>query len=197
MSKSIHRLRVRAIVVAGIAASAVLLTSIPASATIVTSGYDTSTSTGSIGKNAAPGGNVTRAQTMARAADWVKAKVPYSESEGWKDSGTGGPYRIDCSGFVSMAWQLKDSHVTQTLPQVANTIKWADLQPGDALDYEAEHVILFAAWIDKSKGTFSYYAENNPSVKTGKYTDGNEHASYLDGWPTGDYTPLRYKHITS
>jgi hypothetical protein len=63
-------------------------------------------------------------------------------------------------------------------------------------NYTAEHVILFAAWIDKSKGTFSYYAENNPSVKTGKYTDGNEHASYLDGWPTSDYTPLRYKKIT-
>jgi hypothetical protein len=96
-----------------------------------------------------------------------------------------------------MDWQLPDSLVTQTLPQVSTTIKWADLQQGDALDYEAEHVILFAGWIDKAKGTFSYYAENNPSVKTGKYTDGNQHATYLDGWPTGDYTPLRYKHITS
>ena len=196
MSEIKSRLRLRSIVIAGIAATAVLLTSLPASATIVTSGYDTSTSTGTIGKSAAPGGNVTRTQAIDRAADWVKAKVPYSESEGWKDAATGGPYRIDCSGFVSMAWQLKDSHVTQTLPEVATTIKWADLQPGDALDYTAEHVILFAAWINKSKGTFSYYAENNPSVKTNKYTDGDEHASYLDGWPTSDYTPLRYKHIT-
>ena len=186
----------KAAVIAGIAATGLVLTALPASATIVTSGYDTSHSTGTIGKNAKPGGNVTRTQAIDRAADWVKAKVPYSESEGWQDSGTGGPYRIDCSGFVSMAWQLPDSLVTQTLPSVSSTIKWADLQPGDALDYTAEHVILFAGWIDKSKGTFSYYAENNPSVKTGKYTDGNEHASYLDGWPTSDYTPLRYKHIT-
>lgn len=67
-------------------------------------------STGAIGHGATPGGQVTRDQIMARAEDWVAKQVPYTHEgvhgqkyDFWQDDPTGGPYRQDCSGFISMA----------------------------------------------------------------------------------------------
>ena len=139
------------------------------------------------------GGSITRDEVMARAQSWVNEGVPYNQGAYYSDSN--GSYREDCSGYVSMVWDLSSSMVTQTLPSVSTQISASDLQPGDALDYTAEHVILFAGWIDQSAGTFTYYAENNPSELTNSYT-GDLNASSLDGWPTSDYTPLRYDNIT-
>jgi len=139
------------------------------------------------------GGSITRDEVIARAQSWVNEGVPYNQGAYYSDSN--GSYREDCSGYVSMAWNLSDSLVTQTLPSVATQIPASELQPGDALDYTAEHVILFAGWIDQSAGTFNYYAENNPSELTNLY-QGSLDASSLDGWPTSDYTPLRYNNIT-
>jgi hypothetical protein len=39
---------------------------------------------------------------LDRAFDWVHRGVPYCQCV----SGNGGPYRTDCSGFVSMVWEL-------------------------------------------------------------------------------------------
>lgn len=122
-------------------------------------------STGSIGP-AAPGDPITTAQIIARADDWISAEVPYSETAAWEDSGTGGPYREDCSGFVSMAWGLTSSLVTSTLPDVSSVISgdisgYTGFQAGDALDYTADHVVLFDSWISQSNGTFYYDAEHD------------------------------------
>ena len=63
---------------------------------------------------------------------------PY-DTEGWEDAAAGGPYRMDCSGFVSMAWGLPTSLATSALPQVS-TVTDADisedknLNQGDASD---------------------------------------------------------------
>ncbi|WP_051965680.1 C40 family peptidase [Kitasatospora mediocidica] len=139
------------------------------------------------------GGSISRDEVVQRAQSWVTEGVPYNQGANYSDSN--GSYREDCSGYVSMAWHLGDSLVTQTLPSVSTQIDSSQLAPGDALDYTAEHVILFGNWVDQSAGTFNFYAENNPSELTNEY-QGNLDASSLDGWPTSYYTPYRYNNVT-
>ncbi|MFF3624929.1 hypothetical protein [Streptomyces sp. NPDC002467] len=177
-------------------ALAVGLTVIPAQASS-TPHYEKPSSTGTIGNGAAPGGPVTREQIIARAKDWVKEAVPYSQKRWWKDEVTGGSYRQDCSGFVSMAWQLRDSHTTWSLPSVANRLTGFDqLEAGDALDYPDQHVVLFGGWTDKAKGDFFYYSESGGNLPAHK-TSANIHDSELAGHPRTAYIPLRYKKLTT
>jgi hypothetical protein len=153
------------------------------------------TTTGRLGQGAAPGGPVTRDQVIARAKDWVKQRVPYSQSRAWRDDATGGPYRQDCSGFVSMAWQLKDSLTTQSLPRVANTLPgFSQLEAGDVLDYPAGHAILFGGWTDRAKGDFVYYSESR-SGRPARRDSANIHDNSIAGHPRTWYIPLRYKKI--
>jgi hypothetical protein len=159
---------------------------------------ETATSTGSIGP-AAPGDAITTSQMISRADDWMQAQVPYSQSNGWQDAGSGGPYREDCSGFVSMAWGLSPSLVTSTLPQVAtvtdgNITGDTNLNPGDALDYPADHVVLFDSWINKSAGTFNYDAEHTYGQVTNQSQD-SIYDSTLEGFAISDFEALRYSNI--
>ena len=140
------------------------------------------------------GSSITRNTVIARAQSWVDEGVPYNQQAYWQDAN--GSYREDCSGFVSMAWNLPSSMTTWTLPEVATQISQSALQPGDMLDFTADHVLLFAGWKDQSAGTFYYYAEDNPSVRTQEYV-GDFDASTISGWPTGDYTPYRYNNIAA
>lgn len=159
--------------------------------------YERPMATGTIGRGAAPGGPVTREQIIARAEHWVKKQVPYSQASWWKDGTTGGSYRQDCSGFVSMAWQLKESLTTQSLPAVANRLSGFDqLQAGDALDYPAAHAVLFGGWTDKAKGEFVYYSESRPGRPARKDT-ANIHDSRIAGHPRTAYIPLRHKQLTT
>ncbi|MGR4884055.1 hypothetical protein ACIPUC_32210 [Streptomyces sp. LARHCF249] len=175
---------------------AVGLTVVPAQASS-TSHYEKPSSTGTIGNGAAPGGPVTREQVIARAKHWVKEAVPYSQKLWWKDGATGGFYRQDCSGFVSMAWQLKDSMTTKTLPSVANRLAGFDqLEAGDALDHPRSHAVLFGGWTDKAKGDFVYYSESR-SGRPARKESANIHDSRIAGYPRTAYIPLRYKKITT
>ncbi|RKT09230.1 ricin-type beta-trefoil lectin protein [Streptomyces sp. 1114.5] len=155
------------------------------------------TSTGTLGKGAAPGGPVTRDQVLARARHWAEQRVGYSWVRWWSDSATGGGYRQDCSGFVSMAWQLKESYDTTGLFSVADRITWEQLQPGDALDIGGVkgHAILFAGWTDKAKDTFRYYSESNSRTPTSAAT-ARRGDPEIGGHPTSSYVPLRYRKIT-
>ncbi|WP_405681547.1 hypothetical protein OG239_44350 (plasmid) [Streptomyces sp. NBC_00868] len=159
--------------------------------------YESPVSTGTTGQGAAPGGPVTRDQVIARARHWVEKTVPYSQSHWWKDDATGGRYRQDCSGFVSMAWQLKDSLTTQSLPDVADKLAgFSELEAGDALDYPAAHALLFGGWTDKAKGDFVYYSESRggrPALKE----SANIHDSRIAGHPRTVYVPLRYKKLVT
>ncbi|MDA5283692.1 hypothetical protein [Streptomyces sp. Isolate_45] len=176
-------------------AIAVGLTVIPAQADSSTV-RERPTSTGTIGHGAAPGGHVTREQIIARAKHWVDERVPYSREHFWKDDATGGRYRQDCSGFVSMAWQLKDSMVTQTLPSVADRISFDQLEPGDALDYPDAHALLFGGWTNKAKGDFFYYSQSNTRIPAHK-TNANIHDSRIADHPRGAYVALRYKKLAT
>jgi hypothetical protein len=56
--------------------------------------------------------------------------------------------------------------MTWALPSFATAESFSALQPGDILDYTAEHTFLFAGWIDQAAGTFGYYAESNSNDST-------------------------------
>lgn len=82
---------------------------------------------------------------VKRAKTWTSTKVSYSQV------GSRGGYRRDCSGFVSMAWDLPVNLVTWRIPLVAKRIRKNDLRAGDVmLDYTSgsKHVILFERWVD-------------------------------------------------
>ncbi|MER7956930.1 hypothetical protein [Streptomyces sp. NPDC096030] len=160
----------------------------------VTAAAAQSVSTGTLGRHVRPGGAVTREQIIKRAQSWVKQEVPYSQTAWWPDKATGGPYRQDCSGFVSMAWQLPTSDTTLTLPRRAHPIAVKDLKPGDILN-SSGHVILFGAWTDQAKGTFTFYQASRSGYPANKST-GSIHAARLAGHPTHRYTALRYKNVT-
>src|SRR5215471_7214352 len=118
-----------------------------------------------------PQGTVTQAQAKAiasasaasispnemesRAEYWVSQNIPYNQSAySNANSAPLGPYRTDCSGFISMAWGLSSSLTTQTLPEVSQQLSsYSDLQLGDILDYNStidpvngSHVVMFVSW---------------------------------------------------
>lgn len=89
---------------------------------------------------------IARTTIISRGQDWVDKHVPYSQT------GSHDGYRTDCSGFVSMCWQLsKPGQTTSTLHNFANNITKNDLLPGDAIICEGHHVALFAGWSDSTK----------------------------------------------
>ncbi|MET9618199.1 hypothetical protein [Kitasatospora indigofera] len=196
MSMSTLRIRT-AVVGALVAATAVSgLMAVPAHADTVVSSYQSVTSTGSLGNGAAPGGTVTRHQVIQRAQDWVDNNVPYSPNGlnspygWWADSATGGRYRQDCSGLVSMAWQLSSSLTTWTLPDVSTLLgSLDDLQPGDALNNINKHVALFTGWTDASHTSANIIEESGRSAPThvGQYS-----RSYLQA---NGFKPYRYNNV--
>jgi len=99
-----------------------------------------------------------------------------------------------------MAWGLQNSLVTSTLPNVAtvtdgNISGDTDLNPGDALDYTADHVVLFDHWTDSS-GDFAYDAEHTYGQVANQMTD-NIYDSTLEGYAMSDFEALQYNNITS
>jgi hypothetical protein len=112
------------------------------------------------------GGPIHREQVIARAADWLRRGVAYSQDNAdarW-DRGHGRRYRPDCSGMVSMAWALDPAAaglgralVTWELPSVSTRIRWADVRRGDILlhlvpqNRALEHVQLVQAWANPGR----------------------------------------------
>jgi len=102
---------------------------------------------------------------VARAQLWVDAKVPYCQAPNHKpdadaacastctrpDNAAWDPYRSDCSGFVSWAWDLPAPGRTTSLfapfkTDITTAIQAADLVPGDAVNND-QHMMLFVAWV--------------------------------------------------
>jgi hypothetical protein len=93
-----------------------------------------------------------RKTAIDRAFTWWDAQVPYSQSRYYKG------YRTDCSGFVSMAWQLGTSYTTASFVsgggQSGLLGSYTSLQPGDALVRRrngAGHIVLFLGWNNTAK----------------------------------------------
>ncbi|MFF2630913.1 hypothetical protein ACFVUN_34760 [Kitasatospora griseola] len=172
-----------------------VLAALPAHADTVVSSYQSVTSTGTLGNGAAPGGTVSRSQALQRAQDWVNNAVPYSPYGlnspygWWADNATGGRYREDCSGLVSMAWQLSSSLTTDSLPSVSTRLgSFDDLKPGDAIN-SSTHVVLFAGWADSGHTTANVYTESGTAYPT-RYAQYSR--SYLS---SHGYYGLRYNKM--
>ena len=133
-----------------------------------------------------PHGTISRAQIMARAALWVQQEVPYSQTE-WHTN-QNGTYRQDCSGYVSMAWDLDQNtdFWTGNLNLVSQTIPAAQLLPGDIL-LSDEHTILFAGWANPEHTSFDYYEEAHPGT-VARFVEDAPLAAFLDnGFATFRY----------
>jgi hypothetical protein len=89
-----------------------------------------------------------RRAAIERGFGWYDARVPYSQSR------SHGGYRTDCSGFVSMCWQLGTSYTTASFKAgVASSSlgSYDSLEPADALVFRSGshgHIVLFLGWND-------------------------------------------------
>lgn len=141
---------------------------------------------------------------MARAERWFESDLVYDQdacygADGYAHTDWQGVlggchlpyYRTDCSGFVSMAWDLPVSYATprvgleHDLMDVARVIRKDELSEGDALLAMGKHVRLFQHWTDAARTTYLAYDFGATPVK---------HQVYVWSAPGEyDYTPIRYE----
>lgn len=95
-----------------------------------------------------------RRRAIERGFTWWDAQVPYSQSAWYKG------YRTDCSGFVSMCWELGTSYTTADFivggGESDRLASYDQLLPGDALVRRANgkgHMVMFLGWNDKAKSS--------------------------------------------
>ncbi|MGK4585554.1 hypothetical protein [Kitasatospora sp. HPMI-4] len=137
---------------------------------------------------------ISRSEVLARAESWVTEGVPYSASVHYTDSS--GTYRTDCSGFISMAWNLPASaannwgETTWTLPDFATRLGGlGELRAGDMIDKIDQHVVLFKEWADAahSAAVVLELAHSGTRARQSTYS-----RSFLT---TRNYLPFRYDKI--
>ncbi|MFF5987702.1 GH25 family lysozyme [Prauserella flavalba] len=145
--------------------------------------------------SAAPGGDVattaaiTRDEVIDRAKKWSDDPVPYS-MENYHDG-----YRTDCSGYVSMAWQLDTSLSTVTLPDVSHPIEKSELKKGDIIGNlgpgtggAAGHVVIFEKWANDDRTEYWAYEQTPPETV---------HRKLTYPYPgKDDFAPHRFDDIT-
>jgi hypothetical protein len=90
-----------------------------------------------------------------------------------------------------MCWQLsKPGLTTQTMHTVATNIGKDSLQPGDALNCDSEHIVLFGGWTDSEKTHYIAYEETRPGEGTVKRA-----TPYPYWYNTGCFHPIRYNNV--
>ncbi|MEU1127227.1 peptidoglycan-binding protein [Streptomyces sp. NPDC005899] len=109
----------------------------------------------------------TRAAIVDRAKKWVSAQVPYDTAAYWSDG-----YRQDCSGYVSMAWDLGTNEWTGSLAAFGTKIARSELQPGDMLLFHnpadpalGSHVTIFGGWTDSTHTHYLAYEQSRPHAR--------------------------------
>lgn len=134
---------------------------------------------------------VTRAEIINRAKRWVAAKVPYSMEKYWTDG-----YRQDCSGFVSMAWNLAGNEWTGSLDRFGTRLDRSELQPGDILLFHnpadpnhGSHVTIFGGWTDYTHTSYTAYEQTRPYAR--------RQATPMAYWKNSSrYVAYRYKGLS-
>lgn len=146
---------------------------------------------------AASVGAITREAVLQRALHWITIGVPYSQSQYFEG------YRTDCSGFVSMSWELTDtvgaplSLASDTLPGRAVAIEKDRLLPGDMIVRPKTagtwgHSVVFAGWADASRDTYWCYEQSNSAGGA------RLRQTPYPYWPTSGsgFLPYRYQAIS-
>ncbi|MFB7052250.1 peptidoglycan-binding protein [Streptomyces vinaceus] len=134
---------------------------------------------------------IDRTSIITRAKVWLDAKVPYSMSTYWSDG-----YRQDCSGYVSMAWNLGTNEWTGSLDKFATKITKEELLPGDMLLFHnpsdptnGSHVVLFGGWVDETRTHYVAYEQTRPNTRKG--------ATPYGYWNNATkYVPYRFNGVT-
>ncbi|KQX52781.1 MULTISPECIES: peptidoglycan-binding protein [unclassified Streptomyces] len=134
----------------------------------------------------------TRADIINRAKLWVAAQVPYSMNAYWSDG-----YRQDCSGYISMAWNLRSNEWTGSLDRFAERIDRTELQPGDILLFHnpanptrGSHVTIFGGWTDYTHTSYVAYEQTKPRTR--------KQATPMAYWENSSrYVAYRYKGVVS
>ncbi|WP_067277916.1 peptidoglycan-binding protein [Streptomyces jeddahensis] len=132
----------------------------------------------------------TRTEIINRAKQWVAAKVPYSMEKFWADG-----YRQDCSGFVSMVWNLGTNEWTGSLGVYGVRISKEQLQPGDILLFHnpadpvhGSHVTVFGGWTDYTHKYYVAYEQVRPNTR-------KKATPYAYWSHSAGYVPYRYKGL--
>ncbi|MFJ8308409.1 MULTISPECIES: peptidoglycan-binding protein [unclassified Streptomyces] len=135
---------------------------------------------------------LTRAEIINRAKKWVAASVPYDMEEYWTDG-----YRQDCSGYVSMAWDLGTNEWTGSLAEFGVRTTKEELQPGDMLLFhnpsnptKGSHVVLFGGWTDHTHNYYTAYEQTPPGTR-------KQATPYAYWKNSGRYVPYRYKALAT
>ncbi|MFI6682515.1 peptidoglycan-binding protein [Streptomyces sp. NPDC050485] len=135
---------------------------------------------------------ITRTEIINRAKTWVTAAVPYDMEEYWTDG-----YRQDCSGYVSMAWNLGSNEWTGSLAEFGVRTTKEELQPGDMLLFhnpsnptKGSHVVLFGGWTDHTHNYYTAYEQTPPGTRT-------QATPYAYWKNSGSYVPYRYKALAA
>ncbi|MCX4526022.1 peptidoglycan-binding protein [Streptomyces sp. NBC_01551] len=139
---------------------------------------------------------IDRATMINRAKLWLDAEVPYSMSEYWSDG-----YRQDCSGYVSMVWNLGSNEWTGSLDKFATKITKAELLPGDMLLFHnpsdptnGSHVVIFGGWADETQTHYIAYEQTRPYTRKlatpyGYWTNSTKYLPYRFNGVTGGIVP--------
>lgn len=121
---------------------------------------------------------VNKPKIIANADTWLHPPVSYSQAAYYNG------YRQDCSGYVSMAWQLGISATTWTIPNYSHQISKSELKAGDILLNTNEHVLIFNAWADGAQTQYWAYEQTPPQTIY--------HVVTYPYWPGyGTYLPYR------
>ncbi|MET9414584.1 VCBS repeat-containing protein [Streptomyces klenkii] len=144
------------------------------------------------------GGPISREEVITRARTWSDQAVPYSQVSYLTQYGH--KYRTDCSGFVSMAWNLATSsannwgETTPTLTDFTSSIGKEDLKPGDILLNPAAgndgHVVIFNGWKDAAHTQYDAFEEAGGS--TGRAVHRTVDYPYFG---RSGFSPRRYDKI--
>ncbi|QFR97705.1 hypothetical protein GBW32_12765 [Streptomyces tsukubensis] len=111
-------------------------------------------------------------------------------SKYWPDG-----YRQDCSGFVSMAWNLGTNEWTGSLAKYGVRITKSKLQPGDILLFhnpanpeKGSHVTIFGGWQDAGRTRYLAYEQTPPGTR-------RQATPYAYWSNSSSYLPYRYKYL--
>ncbi len=92
---------------------------------------------------------------------------------------------VDCSGFVSRAWQTNQKYATATMHQIAGEIDADDILPGDVFNKASYHVTMHSHFLDNGE-PFMYEAVGY-----------NTHVNATGGWSyVSEFLVRRFNSIT-
>ncbi len=93
---------------------------------------------------------------------------------------------VDCSGYVGRTFGLSTKYSTSTLPNISSAITRENLQPGDMINREGDHVVLFDSF--GSNGVTAWESTVNGNVD--RVVRAFSQWTRLNG-----YTPRRYNNV--